>query len=125
MNDSFAPNYRCTCIFKNALPLCYRYIKGSIKESTRTSRVKAASRVYTLNTNTHLPPQSVVLTVTSNKAQLIDMVVQDLIEHKDDFHEHDLIITGSDSVPWEVSSGDVRRRLDLRTTHEEADTIII
>ncbi len=51
-----------------------RYKDGSIKESKRCARDKGASRTYKLGPNTRLPPKHVVLTVTSNKAQLIDLI---------------------------------------------------
>ena len=47
-----------------------RYIEG---------RDKGASRVYTLRCTALLPPQKVVLTVTTNKDQLIALIVEDLV----------------------------------------------
>ena len=40
---------------------------------------------------------------------------------------HCLVVTGEDSCPIEISNGgeDVRTRLDLKTSHEEADIIIV
>ena len=37
---------------------------------------------------------------------------------------HKLLITGSSEVPQEIRSGVVVDRIDLKTTHEEADVII-
>ena len=51
-----------------------RYIEGSTKEATRRDRDKGASRVYTLRCTARLPPQSVVLTVTTNKDQYIALL---------------------------------------------------
>ena len=34
-------------------------------------------------------------------------------------------MTGPDPTPFEVSGGKVRRRHDLRTTHEEADVVMV
>ena len=101
-----------------------RYNEGSIKESTRSDRDKGASRVYTLAPRSPLPPQKVVLTVSNNKKQLIDFIMEDLISHKDVFTAK-LVITGNDPTPVEIDSGLVIRRQDLAVTHEEADTIII
>lgn len=60
------------------------------------------------------------------------MIIQDLEDHKDDPVRHTLIITGPDPVPFELpgpaahtDTGVLIRRLDLRTTQEEADTIIV
>lgn len=102
-----------------------RYKDGSTKESTRHERDKGASRVYTLRNTTRLPQQKVVLTVTDNKAQLIDLIVQDLLLHKNDFTQHRLIVTGSDDVPLQLYNGTVEKRQDMATTHEEGDTIIV
>ena len=55
-----------------------RYTAGSIKESTRKERDQGASRVYTLRPPARLPAQKVVLTVSSNKTQLIDLILADL-----------------------------------------------
>ncbi len=43
----------------------------------------------------------------------------------DDQVAHSIIISGQESVSYEVCRGDIIRRTDLETTHEEADTIII
>ena len=102
-----------------------RYVEGSTKEATRRSRDKGVSRVYTLGSITRLPPQKLILTVTKNKMQLIDLIVADLTAHKTDFQTHTLVIVGSDPVPVEIMKGCVCKRHDLTTTHEEADTIII
>ena len=63
---------------------------------------------------------------------VIDMIIQDLVAHKDDPVAHSLIVTGSDPVPLElpgpagdIDTGEVIQRHDLLTTQEEADTIIV
>ena len=62
-----------------------RYIEGSTKEATWHGRDKGASRVYTLRCTAHLPPQKIILTVNTNKDQLIALIVEDLVSHKADF----------------------------------------
>ena len=62
-----------------------RYIEGRTKEATRGGRDNGASRVYTLCCTARQPPQKVVLTVTTNKDQLIALIVEDLVSHKADF----------------------------------------
>ena len=76
-----------------------RYIEGSTMEATRRGRDKGASRVYTLCCTARLPPQKVVLTITTNKDQLIALIVKDLVSHKADFQKHKLVVTGRDLVP--------------------------
>ena len=102
-----------------------RYIEGSTKESTHRGRDKGASRAYNLRSSTCLPSQKVVLTVSSNKAQLIDLIVTDIVSHKTEFQAHILVVTGSSPVPLEVKRGQLNQRTDLRTTQEEADTMIV
>ena len=67
-----------------------------------------------------------------NKEQLIDFIVHDLIAHKHDLVKNSLILTGPDPTPLEIRGpsrenlhGQIIPRLDLRTTHEEADNILI
>ena len=60
-----------------------RYTAGSIKDSTRNNRDQGASRVYELRPLAILPAQKVVLTVSRNKTQLIDLIIEDLQAHKD------------------------------------------
>ena len=98
-----------------------RYIEGS----TRCSIDKGASRVYTLRCTALLPPQKVVLTVTTNKDQLIALIVEDLVSHKADFQKHKLVVTGRDPVPVEIANGWVNKRQDMATTQEEGNTMIV
>ena len=79
-----------------------------------------------------LPAQAVLLGVTVNKKQLIDFIVADLIAHKHDLVRNALIVTGPDPTPIEIRGpshenpqGQIIPRPDLRTTHEEADNILI
>ena len=104
-----------------------RYFDFSIKSGTRAARAgDEASRRHRLQLHTPLPPQTVVLTVTENKVQVIDLICQDLIQKaQDEPNEHSLVITFTESVPVVIQGGIVFRRQDLMTCHEEADVIII
>jgi hypothetical protein len=62
--------------------------------------------------------------VSSNKKQLIQLILEDLISHKDVLKAK-LVVTGNDPTPVEINSGVVIRRQDMAVTHEEANTIII
>ena len=82
--------------------------------------------------NTRLPSQSALLSVTSNKQQLIKLIVDDLKKHKDDAVRNSLVVTGPEPIPVELKgpsndedTGKVVLRHDLRNTHEEADNIIL
>ena len=121
-------NYNCLRTCALSLPrqlYTFRYKADSRKESTRNGRGKGASRVYSLRNTTRLPPQKVMLTVTINKVQLIDLICEDMAFHKDDFSQHKLVLTGSDPVPVEINRGVIIKRQDMKTTQEEADTMIV
>ncbi len=49
-----------------------------IKDSTRCQRACEAAREYTLTVNAPLPQQQVVLSVTKNTVQLIDLICEEL-----------------------------------------------
>ena len=51
-----------------------RYKADNTKASTRYGRDQGASRMYTLRSTTRLPPQKIILTVTQNKMQLIELI---------------------------------------------------
>ena len=84
--------------------------------------------MHHLTTATILSSQKVVLTVTENKKQLINIICEELQNDKDFIdsfsHEHTLLITGEgDSV--ETTRGRVIPRPDIFTSHKETDNIII
>ena len=103
-----------------------RYIEGSTKEVTRLARDKGATKVFKMKLTSRLQTAKLLFSVTSNKTQIINYIIADLIAHKDDQVTHSLILTGPESVPYELPGGGVvTRRTDLETTQEEADTIIL
>ncbi|EDO50031.1 predicted protein [Nematostella vectensis] len=104
-----------------------RYRDYSTKSVTRNARECEASRVYQLSETTPLPSQKAVLTVSSNKKQLMSIICNNITKD-DSFHtqytsKNKLVITG-DSVPTEIYNGLVISRNDLATTHEKADNIV-
>ena len=66
-----------------------------------------------------------MLTVIRNKVQLINLICEGMAFHKDDFSQHKLVLTGSDPVPVEINRGVIITRQDMKTTHEETDTMIV
>ena len=88
------------------------------------TRDKGASRVYNLHPSTKMPTQDAILTVTENKKQLIDLIVKDLLQHKEEILSN-LIVTGRDSTPIEIDMNTAIERHDLKVMHEEADSTII
>lgn len=105
-----------------------RYIEFSTKYSARKARGPGGCRVFQLSANAPLPPQKQVLTVSENKRQLIRIIVETLVAEAvvPGGYRSRLIITGQEDTPIEIApDGVVIRREDLKTTHEEADTIIV
>ena len=74
--------------------------------------------------NAPLPQQQVVLSVTKNKVQLIDLVCEKLQKLDDGRLKTSLVITGRYPVLMKVRNKALVQRIDLNTTHEEADGII-
>ena len=105
-----------------------RYYQTSIKNATRTVRAgREASRKHKLELKMPLPAQKIVLTVTENKTHMIKIICSYIIDHPELLSEtrSRLIVTGPDPTPFEVSGGKVRRRHHLRTTHKEADVVMV
>ena len=104
-----------------------RYYDNSIKEATRTSRAgKNGSRQHQLSMLTPLPSQKVCLAVKQNKLQIIDLLCAYPRESHDILrNQKQLVLTGSDPTPVEICNAGVTDLPHLRTTHEEADVVII
>lgn len=105
-----------------------KYIDFSTKYSTRKARGPGGCKVFQLSANAPLPPQKQVLTVSENKRQLIQIIVETLVAEAvvPGGYRSRLVITGQEATPIEIApGGTVIRRQDLKTTHEEADTIIV
>ena len=68
---------------------------------------------------------NVILTNKGNKKQLINFLIKSLTSMKLPNVNRKLIVTGSDSIPFELTINDLIFRDDLKTFHEEADTIIV
>ncbi|KAL8582263.1 hypothetical protein ACOMHN_037020 [Nucella lapillus] len=93
-----------------------RYFELSTKVCCRTSRQKGNSRVFTLTEDTPLPKQSLVLNMTYNKKQLIQLIVDRLCAMQPPLGT-DVVITGSDPQPVHMGSGPPLH-------HEEADVLM-
>ena len=96
----------------------------SITDATRCQRACEAAREYKLTMNSPLPQQQVILSVTKNKVQLIDLICEERQQLDDVPLNTSLVIPGRYPVPMEVRSNALVQRVDLKTTHDEADVII-
>ena len=102
-----------------------RYFRGSTKEMERTTRGKGMTKIFNLKLTTPLPTQKQLFTVTANKTQLIEFIVEELITSKDDYTRHTLVLTGPDPVPVEIYDGVVTQKTSLETHQEETDVMVI
>ena len=85
------------------------------------------SRVYTLQITTDVTQQNVILSVTANKKQLINLITQDLISHKHEISPR-LTITASAITPVSIYMGEIvhrSHRSDMQVLHDEADCSFI
>ena len=119
---SYIRQYQKTC---DVFLIFDRYVEGSTKEVIRNARSKGMTKVFKMKLCSRLPAPKLLFSVTSNKVQLINFIIQDLIEHKDDEAKHSLVVTGPEKIPIELYCGINIRRRDLETNKEEADTIIL
>ena len=105
-----------------------RYNDFSTKCAARSEREAEASRVHQLSLDTPLPSQKVVLTVSKNKKQIMELICDELVSDKE-FHKHTsnhkLVITGNNDIPIEISNGGVLiNRRDLTCSHlDECDSL--
>ena len=102
------------------------YYDYSIKSTTRKERAANLAHRHQFSIATPLPAQDVTLTSTENKVQLINIICEYLVKKvAERMTSKRLIVTGSEDIPQEVHAGVLIKRVDLRTTHEEADVIMI
>ena len=86
-----------------------------------------SSRVHDLTPDMPTQSRQVTLSVTRNKMQLSGMLADSLLSpdfYTDATQKHGLILAGVTNVPIEIVNGMRIDRQDLRSSHEEADTII-
>ena len=105
-----------------------RYYPHSTKEAVRINRAgKDASRRHQLSLDMPLPSQKICLSVQHNKVQLISLICKYLKDQHNQLPNNGprFVITGPEPTPFELRAGEIYERTDLRTTHEEADVIIV
>ena len=108
-----------------------RYKDYSTKSATRAGRgaSQEKARLHNLSTTMQMPKQKTILAVPENKKQLIAIIVEDLttnLHFPDNCSpERKLVVTGQNDTPVEITRVCNIQRQDLRTSHEEADNIIV
>ena len=107
-----------------------RYNEYSIKDVAKCCREETGSKKYKLRPDTTQPKKTIVLTVTTNKVQLIDVICQQLcvkiqnLPLSEEGTMHKFVLTGKDPSPVEISQGylsvlvdqDIRAELSKRKT---------
>ena len=94
-----------------------RYHQDSIKGHTRIVRASGVTRRFHLQLVTELPSQKVVPTVTQNKMQLTDLILQSLQEDLI-VSRQKLVVTGLNET-IQIHDGEVTELALLKTSHEE------
>ena len=108
--------------------LCFdRYHDYSTKSSTRSARA-TNSRVHHLTLTTPLPARDTVLKNYTNKARLNALICEQVLSDNEflcnSTQNHKLVVTEDKSEPTQVSKGKKTLRMDLSSTHEEADIFL-
>ena len=100
-----------------------RYHQDLIKGHTSIVRASGVTRRFHLQLVTELPSQKVVLTVTQNKMQLTDLILQSLQEDPIVSRQKLVVTVLNDTI--QIHDGVVTELALLKTSHEEADVFII
>ena len=103
-----------------------RYRVFSIKGTTRAERAKNMAFRHNFSMKTIVPDREKALASTSNKIQLIEIICE-YVSNKvaDNPVEDRLFVTGSNETPKMIYNGMTVEMLDMRTSHEEADLIVV
>ena len=98
----------------------------SIKGTTRSDRAKNVAIRHQFSITTSLPDRDKASASSANKVQLINIICYYVCAKVAETKSvTNLVVTGSDECPTQVHLGVISEREDLRTTHEEADIIIV
>ena len=85
---------------------------------TRRAREGKVSRNHKLSLGMPLPSQQIILNVSENKQQLIDLIVQELISYvQENPVSRILVVTARDNVPVSVRNGIMQLRAELTTSY--------
>ena len=102
-----------------------RYKTGSIKSDTRTARVGAFRRSHHLSLERELPPKDMVLSSSSTKENLIELVSSELCTRfETNKSPKRFVVTSKNPVPEQVQHGVRTKRTDLTSHYDVADYIM-
>ena len=119
--------YLSKFLYKSDVFLIFdRYFDFSIKSDTRTERLGTFLRSHSLLLSSPLPLKETTLKSTKTKVQLIELISKEVIEYfSNTNNSKKLIVTSKADCPMQTYLGQHMYRHDMRTTHEEADAIIV
>lgn len=105
-----------------------RYKQYGTKDHARSGRSTGVTRVCALTCTTPLPSRTDILSSNENKKQLIELICSSIVEdesfNKHHTTKHRLIITGPQEKNLRDYHEEVKRRHDLRNTHEEYTILV-
>ena len=103
-----------------------RFYDYSIKGVRRAERTKNVALKQTLSLKTYLPEREIALGLMHNKIQPIHLTVKYIISGTvKAFNCRRLFVASADEIPALVWNRIQTEKIVMRTTHEEADIIVI
>ena len=69
--------------------------------------------VFKMKLTSRLPAAKPLFSFTSNKIQIIDFIIDDLLNHNDDEVAHSLILTGPEYLPYELAGNNLLIRREI------------
>ena len=102
-----------------------RYKTGGIKSDTRTARVGAFQRSHHLSLERELPPKDMILSSSSTKENLIELISSELCaKFETNKSPKRFLVTSKNPVPEQVQHGVRTKKGDLASHYDEADYIM-
>ena len=98
-----------------------RYKTGCIKSDTKTARLGAFRRSHHLSLKRELPPKHMILSSSSTKENLIELISSELwTRFKTNKTPKRFFVTSKNPVSEQVQHGVITKRRDLTSHYEEA-----
>ena len=103
-----------------------RYCKFSFIGITWIQKTTNLSNTRILSLNAPLPSREVIMTSSTNKTQLIHVILQYLVDMLSVNHYRSrFVLTFSETTPIQIQNGEVLLRDDINSSHKEADINIL
>ena len=107
-----------------------RYRDYSTKSASRISREEnMGSRLHNIRPSMPIIEKRFILKCSKNKQKFNTLIFENIMEDINFLNEstqnHRLIMMNENVIPYEIARGKRRPRVDLGSSHEEADTIVV